>query len=197
MNQYINVKNATFAVALWVVFTALFFFRLSIVEALIPALRLITDLLEVRFAIAEFNIKQSHQEYLFHLRVITHTPLQLYGHQLPGMDVSATTLITHALQHIFLFSLAVMAGVFYTTPVLWRLLTLAVLGLALSLGLDIPFVLLGSIEGLLLENLAPEQLPYHPLVIWSDMLNRGLRLALPLGLSILCVSLSQQHARNS
>lgn len=170
----------------------LFQCRLTIAEQLVPLFRWATEAIENRLSIAEFGITRAHQEYLFHLRVVSSQPLTLYGGWLPGMDVSATTLVTYALQHLFLFSLVMVAGILYTAPSLWRILGLSVLALPASLLCDIPFMLLGSVEGLFLENLAPEQLHSHPLVLWSEALNGGARMALPLGLALLCLALAQR-----
>ena len=65
----------------------------------------------------------------------------------------------------------------------------------MSLGLDVPLVLLGSIEGLLLENLAPERLAQSLSVRWEQFITNGGRVAVALTFSLLCVTLARQPRR--
>jgi hypothetical protein len=46
--------------------------------------------------------------------------------------------------------------------------------------LDVPLVLVGSVQDLLLASLAPDRLSHDPWVAWMDFLNGGGRLALAL-----------------
>ena len=169
---------------------ALFHWRTGLVEAVLPLLAWVVEQVETRMTIAGFTIIQRGSEQLLELRLVCDHPITLYGREFPYMDVSATTLVTHALQHYFIVGLALLSGLLLAPRRGLRLLPLLLVGLLLSLMLDLPFTLLGSIEGLLLEHLAPQQLNSHPLVFWERFMTQGGRMVTALGISLLCLNLA-------
>jgi hypothetical protein len=189
----IYVKSAVFIAILIGSATLIFVARVPLAEALIPWLKIVVNLLEQRFDIGEFTITHPRQEYLFHLRLITDGPVSVYGYSFPRMDVSASTLITHALQHMFIFISITSASLLFARPRYGFLLIASCMGLMISLSLDIPFTLLGSIEGVMLQNLAPDQLSSHWLVKWEQFLTNGGRLSIALGLGLFCAVLTGQR----
>ena len=99
------------------------------------------------------------------------------GHLLPpGGEISSSTLSGHVLQHVLL-----MLSLLVAWPMRGITQRMALLGIALPLlllveMLDVPLVLLGSIEDLILANVAPTASSF--LVSWMNFLNGGGRLAL-------------------
>lgn len=166
----------------------LFVFRVDIGNLLIPWLKLVVSVIETRFDVAELNIVRNKTEYVYHLRLSSDHPVELYGHLLPGMDVSATTLVSHSLQQIFiLLATLVISALFVNRTKPARLLALITIFLLIAVAVDIPFVLLGSIDGLILQNLAPEQLNTHWLVQWERFMNNGGRISFAIMLSTLII----------
>lgn len=171
---------------------ALFAFRFPLAELLLPLFGRVVDAVESRFVIAQFDIAQLQGEYRYHLRLVSHGPVSLYGHALPGMDVSATTLVTHSLQSCFIVAAMVAGGSLFAAVHPVRLALAGLTALLLSLCADVPMVLLGSIEGLLLETLAPDQLASHWLVLWEKIMTNGGRMAVAAGLGLLALVVSQR-----
>lgn len=171
----------------------LFHWRTELVSLLTPLLHGVAALVETRMDVAGISVLQRGSEQLLELRLVSQHPIQLYGRDFPGMDVSATTLVTHAMLHFFIFGMALVSGLMLALPD-WKrglgLLGLLAGGLLLSLALDLPFTLLGSIEGLLLQHLAPDQLNQHPLVFWERFMTQGGRMVTALAISLLCLNLA-------
>ena len=177
--------------------TAAYAFRVPIFEMFLPMLHWIIDTIEQRFHIAKLLIARPRSEYVIYLQLVSTTPVELYGRKLPGMDVNASTLLTHGIQHIFIFLVMVLLAAFYSNLRYGLLFVLVLIALPLSVALDIPFTLLGSIEGLYLENFAPDQLDAHWLVKWEKFMTNGGRMTMALGLSLLVVVLSQKSRPSS
>ena len=186
------LRATVFLLSLIVIGWLLFSFRTGIGNALLPLLNTVVSLLERQYDIAEFNIIRKRNEFVYHLRLVSEGPIVLYGHRLPGMDVSATTLVTHSLQQIFIISAALLAGLLFCPVYGLRLTLLMAAALIPALALDIPFVLLGSIEGLILQNLAPHKLDGSWLVQWEKILTNGGRMAIAIGLSALALGLARK-----
>lgn len=171
----------------------IFIWRIELANGVVPWLKLVCSLFERRYDITEFNLRQNKLEWVFHLRLMSAGAVELYGNRLPILDISATTLVTHYLLHVFIFGSALLAGAMFFKlkwPVLMPALIIAFL---VSTGIDIPLTLLGSIEGLILQTLAPEQLRDSFLVKMEQALNNGGRMGLALGLSGLCLVLAMER----
>lgn len=100
-----------------------------------------------------------------------------------GASVTASTVIGHQLLHpVLLFSLLLAWSERRRITLKARglLLLLAVPVLGVVEMLDIPLVLLGSVQDLLLARLAPDQLRASVLVYWMNFLDSGGRQALTL-----------------
>ncbi len=110
------------------------------------------------------------------------------GHLLPpGGEISSSTLSGHALQHVLL-----MLSLLAAWPIRGIKRRFALLGIALPLlllveMLDLPLVLLGSIEDLLLANVAPTS--SSVLVNWMNFLNGGGRLALSIVAAVAAIGI--------
>ncbi len=170
----------------------LFFYRVNIGTALIPLLTSVVSLVENRYTINEFTIIQKKTEFVYFLQLVGSESHRLYGNTLPGMDVSATTLVTHSLQQIFLLVMALLSGLLFHSFYYLRLLVLMAISLLIAVALDIPFVLLGSIEGLFLDNFAPDQLDSNWLVRWQRFISNGGRMAICICLAVLALSLARK-----
>ena len=170
----------------------IFYYREWLVEIFIPSFRVVVEWLEQRFNVQQFNLVQPKNELLIHLRLTSQIPVEVYGRTLPGMDVSGTTLSSHVLQHIFIFFAVLLAASLFSRPNIATLWLLGVIGLVVSLCLDIPFTLLGSIEGLLIQHLAPDQLNQHWLVRWEQFMTNGGRMATAMAISLGAVAICQK-----
>jgi hypothetical protein len=94
----------------------------------------------------------------------------------PGLSVSSSTLTGHALQHplLMLSLLAAWPAQHFSQRMVRLLISLPIL-LLLEM-LDVPLVLLGSIEDVILANIANSTSSL--LVVWMNFMNGGGRLAL-------------------
>lgn len=195
MSLSLSVRIALLICLSLVASIAAYYFRLAIAEALVPYFRWIIYLVERRMEIGAFDVIRHHGEYVYQVRLVSQVPITLYGRSLPGMDVSATTLVTHSLQHLVIFAVMASAGLLFgKVRSRWILLAIP-LGLLISLGLDIPLVLLGSIEGLLLEHLAPDQLDTNGFVMWERFITNGGRMAMAICLGLSCILWSQRNQK--
>lgn len=94
----------------------------------------------------------------------------------PGLSVSSSTLTGHALQHpLLMFSLLLAWPAQHFSQRIARLFICVPILLLLEM-LDVPLVLLGSIEDVILANLPNSTSSL--LVIWMNFMNGGGRLAL-------------------
>ncbi len=192
-----RIKETFKAIAL-IVFALIFLFflyafRIQIGNAILPWLRLVIDLIETEYQIGEFFIQRSKNEWVFHLRLVTDHPIELFGYKFPRMDASGSTLVTHALLHFFIIPMLAIAGLCYQKIDKIKLFIFTCLALFISLALDIPFTLLGSIEGVLIQSFAPQKLDSNWLVIWERFLTNGGRLAIPIALGLLALICAQKE----
>ena len=153
------------------------------VESLLPLYRS-----EIGWLFPDFNITslalasdRGEEVVALNLNLIRYTVL--VGQVLhPGVSVSSSTLAGHALQHpLVMLSLLVAWPVTSITRRI-ALLCMAVPLLLLVEMLDVPMVLLGSIEDLILANVAPDTTSF--LVGWMNLMNGGGRLALSIAAAL-------------
>jgi hypothetical protein len=125
------------------------------------------------------------RDHVIQLHAVTTMPLTGGGTTVPaGIALKSSTLQAYALHHAVIVY-AVLAA--WPTPS-WRrrvlLLALGVPCVLVTTSLDIPFVLSGLLQDLVLANLAPEQLGTDPLVTYYNFLQGGGRVGLALAAAL-------------
>lgn len=104
-----------------------------------------------------------------------------------GVPISSSTLAGHALQH----AIVVLTMIFiWPTRVWWEhgvFVAFSIPALIIVEALDIPLVLAGAMEDLVLSNFDPGKLPSSPLVQGMHFMNSGGRLAVSLVAAMLVV----------
>lgn len=153
----------------------------SYVRSIFPGYAAVIERLLPEWRITNLNLDRLNQEPVIQVTVRLVEPLPVGGQRLPpGGEITASTLKGHALQHPL-----VLYPIVLSWPGLWRRAGLIRLGISVPLllaveGLDVPLVLVGSVEDLVLANLAPDQLNHSLSVRWMHTMNGGGRLALAL-----------------
>ncbi|MBI3774206.1 MAG: hypothetical protein HY273_01395 [Gammaproteobacteria bacterium] len=108
-----------------------------------------------------------------------------------AVSMNSSTLLGHMLLHPIVMLLIVLMWptVSITRKFFYALATAPFL-VAVEL-LDIPLVLLGSLEDLVLSNAAPDELRFTPMVSWMNLLNGGGRIALSVVAALLAIATVQ------
>ena len=111
-----------------------------------------------------------------------------------AMPMSSSTLLGHVLLHPIVMLLILLA---WPTASLQRkgLYLLAAVPFLVAVELlDVPLVLLGSLQDLVLANTAPDPTRFAPLVTWMNLLNGGGRIALSVVGALLAIATAQTLA---
>jgi len=117
----------------------------------------------------------------------------VFGHYFfeRALPMTSSTLLGHVLLHPLVMMLIVLM---WPTPSikhqLFYALAAAPFLVAVEL-LDVPLVLLGSLQDLVLSNSAPDALRFAPLVNWMNLLNGGGRIALSVVAALLAIVIVQ------
>lgn len=155
---------------------------------LLPVYQWSVETLTPYFKVQSLQIERENGESIIKIHARTAASRQLGGRSVQnGVPVSSSTLLGHALQHVIILFTAALSW-----PVgAWRergiLILLAMPGLILIEILDIPVVLAGALEDLVLANYDPGLLSSSLLVRGMDFMNSGGRLMLSLVISALIV----------
>lgn len=156
------------------------------VELLLPLYRWEIGWCAPDYRIQSLGIQENRGEAVvaLNLKLVQYTFVG--GHLIPpGMDISSSTLAGHVLQHVLL-----MLSLLVAWPAASIFRRIALLGMAVPLlllveMLDVPLVLLGSIDDLILANVAPTAGSF--LVSWMNFLNGGGRLALSIAAALVAI----------
>ena len=133
------------------------------------------------YKVVTLHIVERQRQRVIEAVIETVRPVRIGGTIIPaGVPVTTSTVIGNQLLHpVLLFSL-LLAWPTVSLKARGLLLLLAVPVLGVVEMLDIPLVLLGSVQDMLLAMLAPDQLRASVLVYWMNFLNSGGRQALTL-----------------
>lgn len=187
------LKHIFYLMVMLATASCLYFFQQDIAESLMNLFKYPLQWIDQRNLVHELSIATNASEPVFKLRLVSEGPVHLYSSSLPHLDIEASTLVGHALSHCFLIFAICSAAFFYTSIHALRLALLAPLAIAASCMLDIPFVLMGSIEGLLFDTFsAPGQ--YHNIIIhWEKFMTQGGRYAIAITLALFCICASRKY----
>ena len=137
-------------------------------------------------------VQQDHQ--LAIQVIMRNRESRLIGGQIlaQNMDVTVSTLLGHALQHLILMATIIFVWLsFRLRPWSYNvgICILALVALLVVETLDIPFVLFGALLDLLYYHLAPSLIETSPAITWMHFLNGGGRLGLSVvaALSVLLI----------
>jgi len=170
-----------YGLALWAVLSL----ADAYVNLLTPLYRLPIGWLLPEFRIASLGLERINGEPVVALRLVLEETLWIGAKSVPpGGDLTASTLRGHALQHPILLYTVLLAWPGLFGPAGAVRLLCSIPWLLLVELLDVPLVLVGSVQDLLLAHLAPDRLGQDPWVTWMDFLNGGGRLALALAAAV-------------
>jgi hypothetical protein len=190
MNQQTLIKSAGLFFAIYLALLALsLYFGSDYARSLLPLYRWELGHLAQDFNIESLVLGDSHGEGVLILSLIT--KYSVVGKQVipPGISISCSTLIGHALQHpLLLLSLAA-AWPASTLEQRVSQLCYALPFLLLVELLDIPLILLGSVQDLLMATFPSED--YSFMVGWMNFLNGGGRPALSIFAAMMAVVFSR------
>lgn len=146
---------------------------------LVPVFEPLFPLLYDRLDVFTLELVQLKSEWGYRLIADNTRPIVVGNHWLPAhLGLSSFTLLAHSLQHVLFYALVGAGGACYYRCSPWRLLALSVVMLLLLEIVDIPFVLIASIEDLLLYNADPDSLDDSLWVKWLGFLTNGGRIGL-------------------
>lgn len=160
----------------------------------------------LKFVADDFDIKivevmQLKSQKVISVDLVNHEERIVGGNVLPAnFAITASTLLGHALQHVILIATIMLTWMIFQLKS-WQynisLILLTTCGLLAVEMVDIPFVLFGSIQDLILFNLAPSQLKSSPAVTWMHILNGGGRFAISIVAGLIAIFLCQYLFKDS
>ncbi len=175
-------RRVAVAAAVWLGLTsAVWTWGDPLAGTLIPLYRWSFTQLTPHYQIRSLRVEQASGERVFALRARTTGARNIAGHSVPdGTEVSSVTLAGHAFQPVI-----VLIGAAMLWPVRARAERISMVLFALPLlilveMIDVPLVLAGALEDVVLFNVAPDQLSASLLVQAMNYMNNGGRLALSL-----------------
>jgi hypothetical protein len=164
------------------------------VGLLLPLYRWEISLISPDYRIQSLTIQEHRGEAVVALNIKLMHYTFVAGHLInPGTGISSSTLLGHSLQHVMLLLSLVVAWPAVSLFQHALRLCLAVPILLVVEMLDVPLVLLGSIEDLILVNVASSSATF--LVSWMNFLNGGGRLALSIVAALVVIGGARILAR--
>ena len=158
-------------------------FEQQLSHAVLPLLRWELSWLMPQYKVTELHLVSIGLDMAVHTSVTTRESRIIYGHTLPaGTVLQSSTLIGHLWQ-----PLIVMLSLVSTFALVYRisrytLLLISIVTAGLLLMLDVPFVLIGALQNLLV----PETLSAS--IVWMNFLNGGGRLAMGIAAALLVLA---------
>lgn len=167
-----------------------------IISSLLPLLHWELTLIAPQYQLNELRVIHQGGESIIKADVTTRHSLQIAGQLVPAnTSMSSSTLAGHLLQPLILLLSAIT-----TTCLLHRNKILMILFFTLSAGsllilLDVPFILVGALDDLLISTISPAQSGHSFWIMWMNFLNAGGRLALAVAaaLFVSAVSSASDH----
>ena len=191
MNKPALLKSAALFLAAYLVLLGLSLqFGPHYVEFLLPLYRWEIAALTPDYRIASLALADNRGETVVAVTLDLIRYIVVAGHAIaPGGTNSSSTLAGHALQHPLLMLSLLAAWPARSVARRLALLAIALPFLLLVEMLDVPLVLLGSIDDLILANVAPGTSSF--LVVWMYFMNGGGRLALSIAAALAAVGVGR------
>lgn len=160
-------------------------------EAMLPLYKNTMELIGEDYEVRHISVVQTKNQKIIEAVLVNRESRIVGGRILPkDVDMTVSTLLGHPLQHLILIVIILTTWLLFRAESLLytaSLLVFAVVSLLLVEALDVPFVLYGGVQDLVLGNLASSQVGSAPSVAWMHFLNGGGRQALSIGVALLAV----------
>ncbi len=160
-------------------------------QAMLPLYKNTMELISEDYEVRHISVVQTKNQKIIEAVLVNRESRIVGGRILPkDVDMTVSTLLGHPLQHLILIVIILTTwSLFRAESLLYTasLLVFAVVSLLLVEALDVPFVLYGGVQDLVLSNLASSQVGSAPSVVWMHFLNGGGRQALSIGVALLAV----------
>jgi len=180
MNK-IKLYYVGYLIALFVVLNSFaWIYADQIGKRLIPFYSFVFLKMTTHYKLQNMRLEKQSGESVYKVYVISREKPSTERKVPSGVELSSSTLMAHSLQ---------MMIVFFSVLLIWPirsiyqrslLLIFSLPFLAVLLAIDVPLVLLGSLEDILLYYYHPTLLKKSSAVLWMSMMNSGGRLALAL-----------------
>lgn len=158
---------------------------------LIPYYSFVFSKMTEHYQLQNMRLEKESGETVFKVHVITKGRLSIERNVPLDVELSSSTLVAHSLQMIIVFFSVLFVWpvkTFYQRPLL---LVFSLPFLAVILAIDVPLVLLGSLEDLVLYYYHFALLENSPVVLWMSIMNSGGRLALALFVPLALIGVFQ------
>lgn len=160
-------------------------------QALLPLYKSMIGLIGEDYEVRRISVVQMKNQKVIEAVLVNRESRLVGGRILPkDVDMTVSTLLGHALQHLILVTIILTTwSLFRAKSLLYtmNLLVFAVAGLLMVEALDVPFVLYGGVQDLVVGNLASSQVATSPSIAWMHFLNGGGRQALSIVAALLTV----------
>jgi len=160
-------------------------------QAMLPLYKNTMELISEDYEVRHIIVVQTKNQKIIEAVLVNRESRIVGGRIFPkDVDMTVSTLLGHPLQHLILIVIILTTWLLFRAESLLytaSLLVFAVVGLLLVEALDVPFVLYGGVQDLVLGNLASSQVGSAPSVAWMHFLNGGGRQALSIGVALLAV----------
>jgi len=155
---------------------------------LIPYYSFVFSELSENYQLQNMRLEQQSGEKVYKVYVTT-TNMLKERNVPPGVELSSSTLIAHSLQMMIIFFSVLSIWPIETIYQRCVLLIFSLPFLAVLLAIDVPLVLLGSLEDLILYHYSLSE--NSPKVLWMSVMDSGGRLALAIFVPIALIGVSQ------
>jgi len=160
-------------------------------QAMLPLYKNTMELIGEDYEVRHISVVQTKNQKIIEAVLVNRESRIVGGRILPkDVDMTVSTLLGHPLQHLILIAIILTTwSLFRAKSLLFTmsLLVFAVVGLLLVEALDVPFVLYGGVQDLVVGNLASSQVATSPSIAWMHFLNGGGRQALSIVAALLTV----------
>ncbi|MBT9613426.1 MAG: hypothetical protein IV108_09205 [Burkholderiales bacterium] len=187
-----------FTLAIALLLTLNLLYGKTATEALLPTLRWELEQLDDTYRILDLRLDREGRDSVIRLDVGLEKAVVIGGRALmpdPRARANVSTLAGHVTQPALLCLALILAWPAYRAIEYPVRALIAIVGLALVILIDVPFVLWGELWNLHVSALEPDR--FSPLLIWRNFLQGGGRFVLGLAVGVLAVIAGQALSARS
>ncbi len=190
--EKIKLRHAGLLVMIIIVFNGIaWIYGNQIGNRLIPFYSFVFSKIATHYQMQNLRLEQQSGEAVYKVYVVSREKPTTERNISSGVELSSSTLIAHSLQMMIIFFSVLLIWPIKTIYQRCCLLFFSLPFLAVILAIDVPLVLLGSLEDFIFYYFHSALLENSPLIIWMSIMNSGGRLALALFVPLALISVFQ------